>query len=72
MKTYKLITNSPYDIHAPVSYWIEEKEKYFFNLLSRRKILGQYIFDNGGADSQMPFFTESEALERIKLLQKQN
>lgn len=68
MKTFKVITNSPFDTLAPESYWIQESSKVFFGLFTRRKIIGQYRFDNGGAMSEMPYFCLEEALERVETL----
>jgi len=70
MKTFKVISNSAYDEHSPITYWIEERSKIFFGIFSRRKILGDYKFDNGGAMSEMPFFELERALERVELLKK--
>ena len=67
---YKILKSPPYDKDAPESYWIEKNSKYFFGLITRRKIIGDYEFDNGGAIAEMPFFSKHEAKKRIQILKK--
>lgn len=75
MKTYKLITNVPYDKGAPVTYWIEEVTTvYFLRFLLRRKVryIGDYTIDNSrGELGDMPFFSKALAKGRMKLLKRQ-
>jgi len=70
MKKYKILTSPPFDKHAPVSYWIEERSKMFFGLIRTRRVFGDYNFDNGGATSEMPFFDKCEAKRRIRILKQ--
>lgn len=72
MKTYKLITNVPYDKDAPVSFWIAETTTvYFFKFILRRKTryIGDYTIDDSrGELGDMPFFSRRHAKKRLKLL----
>jgi len=68
MKTYK-ITPALNHPNGVVAYWIEITEKYFFNLFTRRKYIGDYKFDNGGAMVEMPFFSVKDAQKRINQLE---
>lgn len=67
-----MITNPPYDKGAPVSYWIQEKRKIFFNLFTITTYTGNYTFDSGGCEVQMPFFNLETAKERLKELNENN
>jgi len=66
----KLITCPPYDQGAENSYFIELTYPIWFGLFTKKVLIGNYDFDNGGAIVQMPFFNKKEAKQRMKILNK--